>query len=411
MREPGAVHVPPAAAVTVARVSRAPRALRTSRRPAPRSLPLILLLAWLACLALLGGARPAAAAAPPELDAAAWVLVDGATGETLASREPDRELPMASTTKVMTALVVLERARLDALATVPAEAAIGGTSAQLVTGERVRVGDLLTGLLVASGNDAAVTLAVHVGGSQESFVALMNRTARRLGLRHTAYANPHGLDAPGHHTSVRDLVSLARVAMRRPVFRRTVARRTATIPGPGGVGTRTLESRNSLLELDPSVDGIKTGNTDGAGYAIVTHARRDGVDLYAALIGATNEDGRALAAEELLDWGFAQYARPELLRPGRVVAEAPVHDRPGVRVPLVLAGGLRAPVRLGRGLTETAILPPELRGPVTEGVVVGRVVIRQGSREIGSRPVVAGASAGEPGLLDRVRAGWRGLVS
>lgn len=362
-------------------------------------------------LLLLAGVPVATAAPPPAVDAAAWVLVDGATGEVLTADDPDLELPMASTTKVMTALVTLERSSLDELVTVPPEAPIGGTSAGLVPGERLPVGDLLTGLLVASGNDAAVTLAAHVGGSQDGFVELMNDRARRLGLAHTAYANPHGLDAPGHHTSVSDLVSLARVAMRRPAFRRIVAQATATIPGPGGAGTRYLASRNTLLELDPSVDGIKTGTTDDAGHAIVAHARRDGVDLYAALIGAPSEDARALSAAALFDWGFAQYARPTLVPEGRVVGHAEVRGRPGVRVPLVVARVLRAPIRLGRGLTETVVVPAEVTAPVREGQVLGRLTIRQGGRPVGTRRIVAGASAGTPGLWDHVRAGWRGLTS
>ena len=268
-------------------------------------------LAVLAALALLVAAWPAQAAAPA-VDADAYIVVDPGTGETLAQRAPDRELPMASTTKMMTALVVLETADLDDVMTVPAEAAVGGSTGSLVAGEMLPVRDLLTALLVASGNDAAITLAVGVAGSEQAFVARMNRRARELGLTETHFANPHGLDAPGHHSSVRDLVTLAQTAMRNPVFRRTVSSRRASIPGPNGAGTRSYVSENLLLDLDPDVDGVKTGMTDGAGFALVAHSRGRAGDpeLYTALIGAPSDNARARDGERLLEYGRS------LLRPG-----------------------------------------------------------------------------------------------
>ena len=166
-------------------------------------------LAVLAALTLLVAAWPARAAAPT-VDADAYLLVDPATNAVLAQRAPDRELPMASTTKMMTALVTLESADLDDVMTVPPDAAVGGSTGSLQAGERLTVRELLTALLVASGNDAAVTLAEGVAGSQAAFVRRMNRRAAELGLTETHFANPHGLDAPGHHSSARDLVALAR---------------------------------------------------------------------------------------------------------------------------------------------------------------------------------------------------------
>ena len=201
-------------------------------------------LAVLAALVLVP-ASLARAAAPP-VDAAAYALVNAATGETLAAKAPDRELPMASTTKIMTALVVLENAKLtDRMTVTPAAAAIEGSSGMLEAGETLNVRQLLTALLVPSGNDAAVTLAQGVSGSQAGFVALMNRTAQRLGLTETHYSNPHGLDGPGHHSSVSDMVALAEEAMRDPVFRRSSPPDGPASPVPEGSASADICPRTS----------------------------------------------------------------------------------------------------------------------------------------------------------------------
>lgn len=382
------------------------------RRAAIPSIPFV--ATALCALALLAGAAaPARAATPvPQVDAMAYILVNPATGETLASSASERPLAMASTTKIMTALVTLEHADLEDLYTVPPEAAVGGSSARLETGESLPVRELLTGLMVASGNDAAVTLAVGVAGSESAFVELMNEKARELGLEQTSFANPHGLDAPGHHSSARDLVDLARVAMRDPLFREIVSQHVATIPGPGGVGTRTLESQNTLLERYGEADGVKTGMTDDAGFAMVAHARRPalGVQLFAAIIGAPSADSRAQDAEELLRWGFSQYVRPTLYAPGAVVGRVAVQYRPGVGVPYRVDRGVRPPVRLGSAVTQEIVAPAEVAGPVREGDVLGTITIRQNDDVLVRRDLVAAESAGEAGIFDRMNAGLRALI-
>jgi serine-type D-Ala-D-Ala carboxypeptidase (penicillin-binding protein 5/6) len=319
---------------------------------------------------------------------------------------------MASTTKIMTALVVLESVDLDEVMTVPAAAAVGGSSGRLVAGERLRVRDLLTALLVASGNDAAITLAEGVAGSQEAFVARMNLRARELGLTSTRFANPHGLDAPGHRSSVRDLVTLSGEAMRDPFFRETASMRRATIPGPDGAGVREYVSENLLLGADPDVDGVKTGMTDGAGYALVAHARRrpTSPELYVALIGSSSEAARVRDGMRLLDEGRSGYAAATLIAEGAVYGRVPVDDRPGRSVPYRAAAPLVAPLRLGEPVTETVAAPAEISAPVAEGQVIGRVTVRQGERVLGRRDLVAVEAAGEPSLWDRMRAGFEALL-
>lgn len=369
-------------------------------------------LAVLAALASVISA-PVARAAAPTVAAAAYILVNPATGETLAERAPDRELPMASTTKIMTALVVLENASLDDRFAVPAAAdAIEGSSGMLETGEVLSVRDLLTALLVPSGNDAAVTLAQGVGGSQAGFVAMMNAKAAALGLTETHYSNPHGLDAPGHHSSVSDMVRLGSAAMQNPVFRSIVASRRARISGPRGRGMRSYESENELLDIDRDADGIKTGVTDGAGYALVAHARRSrlGVQLYAAMIGEPSSDSRALDAKRLLDWGFSQYASATLVPANAVLGRVPVDGRPGVEVPYRASAPLNAPIRLGQAISRTLVAPAEVSGPVSAGQVLGSVTLRQGSHVLGRRDLVAARGAGAPGLWDHLRSGVESLI-
>lgn len=354
----------------------------------------------------------AATAAPPAMRATSYILVDGQSGEVLAARAPDRRLPMASTTKIMTALLAIDGGRPDDLLTVPAAATrVGESSAKLVEGERVSVRSLLTGLLVGSGNDAAITLANGLAASESAFVARMNARARQLGLTNTRYANPHGLDAPGHYSSARDLVAIGRVAMRRPAFRATVGNRRATIPGPNGQGVRLLESENTLLSIDAEADGIKTGHTVGAGYALVAHARRRGlgVGLYLASIGAPSETARARDAKRMFDWGFGQYARPILISPQTVVARIPLRDRQSV-VEAGVAAPLAAAIRTGQRLRARVTVPPEIIGSVRAGEEVGRVEVTADGTVIASAPLVARADAGGPGIVDRVRAGIGRIV-
>jgi serine-type D-Ala-D-Ala carboxypeptidase (penicillin-binding protein 5/6) len=260
-----------------------------------------------ALLATIGVAATAlaasAATAVPPVEASAALVGNGATGEILYGSRHAAKLPIASITKIMTALVVLERADPDTVVRVGGPApTIGGSSVGLRAGERISVRDLLTALLVQSGNDAAYALAYHVGRSSVSrFVSLMNRKAGELGLEETHFVRPDGLDVRGHHSSARDLFKLARVAMRKPLLREIVRLRTATI-----TGGRTLRSWNDLLWSYRGMIGVKTGHTSGAGWCQVAAARRNGKTIYAILLGGPSREVRNADLVELLDWGFSR---------------------------------------------------------------------------------------------------------
>ena len=359
---------------------------------------IVILLAALA--ALLAVAGVAAAAAPPPVDADAVLVADGRTGEVLYALNEDERMPMASITKLMTALVTLERARPRDVVTVsPQAVGRGGSTIFLVPGEELRVRDLLAAALVQSANDAAFALAAHVGdGDVQEFVRLMNAKAVELGLADTNYVRPDGLDVPGHRSSARDVLVVAREAMAKPLIRRLVRQDSASI-----AGGRELFGWNDLLGSYRGLFGVKTGHTDLAGWCQVGVARRDGATVYAVVLGSPTRERRNDALADLLDWGFDRFARVEVVAAGRSYASAdiPFSDE---RLELVAADGA-APVLLqGRPLVETVVAASAVDLPVRRGDELGEVVVRDGERIVARRPLVAAADLDEPGFLER--AGW-----
>lgn len=340
-----------------------------------------------------------ASASAPHVGGTAYVVLNATTGELLAARNARERLPMASLTKLMTALVTLEHARLDDLVTITGGAvATGESTASLVPGERLTVRDLLEAALIQSANDAAAALAVHVGGSEPAFVRLMNEKARALGLRDTRFANAHGLDAPGHYSSARDVTTLARVAMRSPVIRRVVRAQEATI-----AGGRRLVTWNDLLSTFPGLIGVKTGHTAGAGWSEVAAARGPGFVVYATLLGGATRAQRNDDLTRLLAWGIAQHRVLPLVSTGRTYASAALPYGKG-RLRLVAARGVSRPVRLGRPLLEQVVAPPAVSLPVEQGQRLGSVRVYRGGKLVASSPLVAARTVSAPGVLGRV--GW-----
>ncbi len=363
---------------------------------------------------LLAPATALGAAVAPTPKGASWLLADAQTGEVLAQRAADQPRPMASLTKMMTALVALESGDPDrVVAVAPAATAVGESSAGLRPGERLSVRDLVRALMIGSGNDAATALAYAVAGSEAEFVARMNDTARSLGMTRTRFANPHGLDEPGQQSSPADLLVLGRQVMDQPFLRRLVANRSVTIPGPGGQGTRRLESENDLLAIMPDADGIKTGQTDDAGYTLVAHATsaRLGRELYAVLMGEPDRATRARDAKALLEWGFSQFARPVIVPRGRPVADVPVQGVPGATVALAPASPVAATIRVGRPVTMRVSAPAMAQAPMVPGQRVGTLEVRQGDDVVARSALVARSSVGAPGFTDSLRTALSGIGS
>jgi D-alanyl-D-alanine carboxypeptidase (penicillin-binding protein 5/6) len=307
----------------------------------------------------------------------------------LYRRAAEERRAIASTTKLMTALLTMERARLSEAAIASSYVASPIESRlSLRPGERMSVADLLRGLMLESANDAAVTLAEHVSGTRGAFVRLMNRRARELDLADTHYENPIGLDAPGNYSSARDLARLA-VELRRHRFIRRIADRTSATLRTG-YRPRTIRNRNTLLTRDPRVNGLKTGYTGSAGYVLVGTRKRAGVTLVSVVLGTPSPAARDHDALALLRWGDGKLERIHPVLEGTVVGTPEIRYRRGATVPLVTNGSVTRVVRTGTEITTNDVgVPAMVTGPVAREQRFGyREVLADGKR-IAAVPIVA----------------------
>jgi D-alanyl-D-alanine carboxypeptidase (penicillin-binding protein 5/6) len=344
-------------------------------------------------LLLLPASARAAADPPADLPADGWLLVDEASGDVLAENDADAARPIASATKLMTAYLVLRRLDLHDEVTAPAYAAVPGESLMgLRAGEVVSVRDLLYGLLMASGNDAAMALALRVSGSAPDFVALMNRTASRLGLGQTNYVDPIGLDG-GNVSSARDLASLATRLREDRVFRRIVDTERITVGG--GEDEHRLTNRNTLVLEEPFVSGIKTGTTLAAGYVLVGSAEQRGIGLVSAVLGAPGEAERDAATLELLDYGFSLYRNRTLVARGERVAAVNLGEDRG-RLALVADSGVDAVARADQEVEVDYATPEPPDGAVARGESFGTAIVSLDGAEVGEVPVVAARTVAAP---------------
>jgi D-alanyl-D-alanine carboxypeptidase (penicillin-binding protein 5/6) len=358
------------------------------------------LLAALLVLPCCGGSA-AAAERPPQVEARAWVLVEARSGEVLASHAAARRLPIASTTKLMTAYVALQELPLGRIVrAAPYDAIYGESLLELRAGERVSVRDLLHGLLMRSGNDSAEDLALAAAGSERRFVAEMNRRAAALGLADTHYANPIGLDQHGNFSSARDLATLARRLLRIPAFARIADSPAAVLRSLRP--PREIENSNDLLRMEPWVNGVKTGHTFDAGYVLVAAGERKGVELVSAVLGVPTEEARYRASLELLDYGFSQYRRRRLVRAGEDLAD-PAIRYSGGELPLRAARGVTVGLRRGQRLAVEVEAPTEVEGPIRRGAVLGAATVLVDARPVARVPLRAGRAIPEASAFDRAR--------
>jgi D-alanyl-D-alanine carboxypeptidase (penicillin-binding protein 5/6) len=339
---------------------------------------------------------------PPDVQAASAVLVEASTGDVAFQRAARERRAIASTTKLMTALLALEGIALDDVLTAPGyEAAPAESVIGLQRGERMTVRDLLRALLLASANDAAVALAVGLSGSTEAFVGEMNRRARELGLRDTSFANPIGLDEEGNHSSARDLVRLTAVLRRQPFFRETVDLPRVVLRS--GSRRRTVQNRNLLVREVPMVDGVKTGRTLEAGYVLVGSASRDGVTVLSVVLGEPTEAARDADTLALLRYGLSRYERRTVLRAGQGLRTASLEHRDD-RVRLVAAETVERVLRRGeRARARVVSAPEELDGPLPAGQRVGTIEVRVRGRVVDRVPLVTAVAVAEASVADRVR--------
>ncbi len=384
-----------------------PRALR---RAVTALVAVLCLLVVLPAAGRAAASAARASACPASVTAPSAIVIEVSSGEAACAKDAESERPIASTTKLMTALLTLERTKLSRRIPTssyrpgPAESVIG-----LLPGERLTVRDLLHGLLVYSGNDAAMALASGVGGSERGFVRLMNRRAQQLGLRHTHYANPIGLDEAGNHSSAHDLVRLAVILRTNPFFRETVDAPEVTLHS--GARVRHLLNRNDLVRRFGWVNGVKTGHTRLAGYVLVGSARRHGVQVVSAVLGTPGEASRDAQSLALLRAGLAAFRNVAAAPAGhrvRGLAPVPIRYRPGAALRLVVGSNrVRAIVRRGQRDVVTlrpAKVPAEVEGPIRRGQVLGSAEVLRGRTHIGTVPLVAAEPVPAASVGQRTRA-------
>ncbi len=321
-----------------------------------------------------------------DVPARAAVLMDERSGRVLYALNEDKLLPIASTTKVMTALLALENSKPDDPVTAGKNASgVPGTSIYLSAGETLTMRQMLQGLMLRSGNDAAVAIAEHVSGSVDAFAQFMNARAEALGA--TAYfTNPHGLDQGGNGASALGLAKIAREALKNPEFRALVVTKTATLPWAGSPYQRNLTNKNKLLTTYEGATGVKTGFTNMAGRCLVFSAERDGMELVGAVLncGAWFETSAAL-----LDWGFENFRPVQLLAAGEIAAEIPISG--GVRgyACAVARENFLVPVSVTERCELVLEIPEKLDAPVTAGQVLGTANAVVNGKTVASVPLYA----------------------
>ncbi len=333
-------------------------------------------------------ALPAPRRLPPATTAKAMALLDVDSGEFLTTKNANERLPMASTTKIMTALVVLERLPLDRVVTVSPEATgIEGSSVYLYAGEQITVETLLYALLLSSANDAAVALAMETAGTVADFAVLMNEKAAELGLTDTHFCNPNGLHDEAHYTTARELALLTAHALKNEHFAAIVATRKHSVAQNGTDATRLFVNHNRLLSGYEGAIGVKTGFTKAAGRCLVSAAARDGLTLVCVTLSCP-DDWRDHAA--LLDFGFSEYVHYTATPPS---LSLPVVGGTCGEVALVAQGKLSLTLPREHGaLTCTTLLPRFLFGGFDAGKEVGTLIYRLDGVEIGRIPLLTASS-------------------
>ena len=350
-------------------------------------------------------ATPEPSRQPPELSAGSAALVDLETGQLLYQLNARQRRPIASTTKIVTALLVLEAVRPDDVVTAsPNAASQTGAILGLEPGERITVRNLLLALLLSSANDAAVALAEHVAGSVDGFLDRMNDRMHQLGARDSRFASPNGLDDRGYSTA-RDLALLTVEAYRNPTFAEVVAARFAEVPAPQGP-PRMLQNRNALLWLYPDAIGVKTGFTSAAGYCLVAAGERDGLRLAAVVLGAPGEAFSDSAA--LLNYGFQTFERRTVVERGQSFGSITVEER---SVPVVADVGLEVLLRRGRDTTAEVVPNPGLSLPLAAGERVATAVVSAGRQILGEVALITPQPVAAPSPAERSwwQRAWDGL--
>lgn len=342
---------------------------------------------------------PAAAlAAQPNIKASAAILMDAKTGQILYEKKAHNKLAPASTTKILTAIIAIESGRLDEEVTISARAAgTAGSSMHLQIGQKILLRELITGLLLRSGNDAAVAIAEYLSGSVENFVISMNSKAQELGAYNSHFRNPHGLTAAGHYSSAFDLAWLARYAMLNPVFAEIVSTRQTNIDWldtKGREHDQQLRNTNKLLWMLEDANGVKTGTTGEAGPCLVSSATRDNQKLIAVVL---HDHTRWVDSMQLLNWGFSNFRLFEYASQGEILTVLPVERglKPVVDAVSADEAALVVAVDQYGAATVEVELQQTIKAPVYQGQKIGEVIFFVNGKAMKTTDIIAGQEVEE----------------
>ncbi len=353
---------------------------------------------------------PAAASMPivptaPTLAASSYLLVDAASGEVLIEHNADEALPPASLTKMMTSYIAsLEilrgQIKEEDMVLVSEKAwRKGGSKMFIEVGAQVRVIDLLRGIIIQSGNDASIALAEHIAGSEEAFADLMNAHAQRLGMTNTHFKNSTGWPAEGHVSSARDLAILAKAIIRDDPKHYSIYKEKEFL----WQGIKQ-PNRNLMLWRDSTVDGLKTGHTEEAGYCLVASAKRDDMRLISVVMGTSSEAARAAETQKLLTWGFRFFETRTFYEAGEVLSQARVWAGQQDAVDVGLSEGLVLTLPKGQleKLEASIAMNSRIKAPIAAGDVLGQVEVRDGEEVVHAAPLVALTDVEEAGIFGRL---------
>jgi D-alanyl-D-alanine carboxypeptidase (penicillin-binding protein 5/6) len=369
-------------------------------------------------LALVSHAQQMLIPAPPQLAATAYLLLDAETGKVLVEENADQQLPPASLTKMMTSYIVTEELDNDRineqdLVNISVTAwKMGGSKMFVREGTQVPVIDLLRGVIVQSGNDASVALAEHVAGGEDAFADVMNQTASLLGMDNTHFVNATGWPAEGHLTTARDLALLARAIINdHPNYYDLYQEKYYEYNGIN------QPNRNRLLFRDDSVDGLKTGHTEEAGYCLVTSAERSGTRLISVVMGAASDESRAAETQKLLAYGFRYFENQTLYTADEALDTVRVWYGTQDKLAITVADDLIATIPRGsrEDINVELQLPDTIKAPIERGQKIGTLTLKLNGESLAEVPAVAQTAVPQAGffarLIDAIKLFITGLLS
>lgn len=339
-------------------------------------------------------------AGEPTITARNAIIIEAETGMALYEKNSEKRVAMASTTKIMTIMIVLEQANLDDIVVVSKKAAtISGSTMHLAEGEKISVKALLYGLMLNSGNDAAIALAEHVSGSVEDFCVLMNNKAFQIGARDTSFTSPHGLDNPQHYTTAKDLALITMKALENPVIRQIVSTKSIEIGG------HTLSNTNDLLFSVDDVNGVKTGFTNEAGRCMVISAQRDGFKIIAVVLGCDTRNARTSDAKKLVKYALENFTLYEIFSAGTILGRISIKQGQIDSINLVNNEAVRLSLTRNElnNIRYEYDVPQSVPAPVIKGTAIGKLHIYTSDKLICTIDLVADMDSCKKEFIDYMR--------